>query len=325
MTASTTKTWAGFGARLGAFIVDFIIIGVLCLAIGFAGIGYFSELGPNARAIGLGVATLYFGILCSGSGGGASLGMRALGLKVAMVTGRPLGLPAAFGRALFLLVPIVLNGWFFNITDPVAAQVLSVIAITAVFGVSLAQVYLFLFNLPTRRLFHDLVFSSVVVRKDVKEFAIPPKAVVHKTVAFGIVLVTLGLSVASPLLIETWAPNLSATTAPIKHTMDAVNSLPGVAGASVTDNTMTMYANGKATTTRTLYITARVNKMPSDPNPLLAKIGAEVVKSYKFAPEQGLTIKIVYGFDMGFANYSTTQSASYSTACNVADVKCLNR
>jgi hypothetical protein len=55
------------------------------------------------------------------------------------------------------------------ITDPVLIQVLTIVAVTAVFGIGLAQVYLLLFGWPARRLVHDLASGSVVVYTDTRE------------------------------------------------------------------------------------------------------------------------------------------------------------
>lgn len=324
MTTEKAKIWSGFWARVFALIIDAIILGVVCFAIGWFGIDYVSPLGSNGRAIGLLIGTLYFGLTASSLGGGRTLGMRASGLKIIGQNGKPLGLLAAMGRALLLVGPWMLNGWNFTVADPQLAQVAGIVAITAVFGVTLAQIYLLLFNLPTRRLLHDLIFGAAVVKADAKDIVFP-KSRVHGVVAGLLVAAGLGLAVAGPSMIQTWMPNVSAATNPQLKVMAAVNALPEVSDSGVSDSTTTFYpSSGPQTTTRTLIVTARVRKWPSDPKVVMAKIGATTVKAYEFAPGQRLTVKIVYGFDLGLANYVYSQGGPYSPQCTTEDVKCLD-
>ncbi len=323
MSKDKPSDWSGFWARLLAFIVDLIVLGAVCYAVGMLAGDYAAGLGSNGRAFGLVLGVIYFGLTASGLFGGRSIGMRALGLKVVRLDGKPLGLAAAFGRALLLVGPMMLNGWYFTVADPNLAYVLTAVAITAVFGVSLAQIYLLLFNGPTRRLLHDLVFGSIVVRAGAGAFE-APKVRAHAVVAAVLVLAGLGLGVCGPSIVRGALPKLSAAIAPEQRMVDAVDKLPEVVEAGAMDNTTTFYSNaGPARTTRTLVVTAKVRKWPADVNQELARIGAVAVKSYRFAPGQGLTVRIVYGFDLGFASYSNSYSDQFSTQCTRADVKCL--
>jgi len=325
MSKDKSNIWSGFWARLLAFIVDLIVLGAICYAFGMMASDYAASLGSNGRAFGLVLGVIYFGLTASGLFGGRSIGMRALGLKVVRLDGRPLGLIAAFGRALLLVAPMMLNGWYFTVADSNLAYGLTVVAVTAVVGVGLAQIYLLLFNGPTRRLVHDLVFGSIVVRAGAGDFE-APKVGAHAVVAAVLVMAGLGLGIGGQLMMQAWLPKLAATMGPLQRVMDAENKLPEVVETTVGDNTTTYYSNaGPAQTTRTLVVTAKVRKWPADVNQELARIGAVAVKSYRFAPGQGLTVRIVYGFDLGFASYSNSYTDQFSTQCTRADVKCLAR
>ena len=323
MATDKTAVWSGFWPRLIAYIADTIILGAVCYAVGMLALDYFSSLGSGGRAFGLVLGTLYFGLTGSAVFGGRSIGMRLLGLKVVGVNGRPLGLPAAFGRALLLVAPLMLNGWFFPVTDPVLIKLISVIAVTAVFGVCLAQLYLLLFNWPTRRLVHDLVFGAVVVRADATAVVIP-KGRVQATVAAVLVVAAFGLGLGGAFLLKTALPKLAAEMGPLQRVQAAVTALPEVREIRIVDNTATTFGHGGAsTTTRTLVVTARLSRRPADADRERARIGSTVVKAYAFAPGQRLNVQITYGFDLGYASYTTGQGGFVSTQCATPDVTCL--
>ncbi len=324
MTSDKPKDFAGFWPRVGAWFIDAIVLAVVGCAIGWAFMDYVSPLGANGRAIGLGIGILYHGILGSSLGGGRTIGKRVLGLKVTGLNGKPLNLFAALWRALFLMGPAMLNGWYFKVADPILVQVLGVVAITAVFGIGLAQVYLILFGGPARRLVHDLVSGSVVVRAETREFP-APKMGVHAVVAGVLIAAAFGLALTGPSMLKAWMPSLATMVAPEQRVVDAVEKLPGIGDVSVQDNTMTVYSDGKQTTTRTLVVTATTGQWPADTNPLLARIGAETVRAYRFAPGQRLTVTIVHGFDLGIASYRNSRSAPYDPGCATADVRCVQK
>ncbi|MFT3997495.1 MAG: RDD family protein [Asticcacaulis sp.] len=323
MTTDAVQVWAGFWPRVGAWIIDTLLMGVVLFGVGWLAIDYVAGLGSNGRLVGLVVGTLYCGILSSGVGGGCTLGQRLLKLRVVRMDGKPLGLLASFWRAAVLVAPLMLNGWFFDISDPILTRILGALLVTVVFGVGMAQVYLLIFNAPTRRLVHDLVSGAAVVRSGSADFA-KPKGVIHGTIASLLVLLGLVIGLGGLQILENWQPKIASETARLTPVMAAVNALPEVAQSSVYDNTMTVKTVGSdAQTTRTLIVTARVNTWPKDVRPLMAKIGAATVKAYKFAPDQRLTIRITYGFDLGLANYSKAEASAYSPQCTSADVKCL--
>lgn len=322
MAEDKPKHFAGFWPRVGAWFIDAIVLGLIGYGIGWAALDYISPLGANGRFIGLAIALLYHGILGSSLGGGRTIGKRLLGLKVVSLKGKPLNLFVAFWRALFLVVPGILNGWYFVISDPVLAQVAGVAAITAVFGIGLAQIYLLLFGWPARRLVHDLVSGSVVVYAEARDVPRPSMGP-HPIVATVLILAAAGLAVGGPSLIKAWMPTSEGFMAEEQRVADAVRNMPDVGEVSVQNQTMTSYSDGKTTTTRTLIVTATTGKWPADTDPLLARIGAETVKVYKFAPGQRLTIKIVNGFDLGIASYNNARSVPYAPDCATADTKCL--
>lgn len=323
MDTDAPAVWPGIWARLGAWLIDLVTVGAVCFGLGWLTMDYVSTLGSKGRLIGLAVGVAYFGVTASGLGGGQSLGMRLLGLKVLSVSGRPLGLAAALGRAALLVTPVILNGWMFAVPETQWAYVLGVLIISAVVGLVLAQIYLLIFNRPTRRLVHDLVFGAVMVRVAVKGFDVPPGRR-HAGVAAGIVVATVAGLLALSLVLGREMPSLGAATANLTPVIRAVNAVPGVSGAEVQDNTTTFYPTGGTSTVhRNLLVSGRVGVWPEEPDEVIAQIGAATVGVYAFAPDQGLSVTLLRGFDLGFASYSNGKTRVYSTSCAAADVTCL--
>lgn len=323
MKTDKPAVWPGFWARLGAWIIDLVLVGAVCFGIGWLAMDFVSTLGPRGRLIGLALGVAYFGVTASGLGGGRSLGMRLLRLKVVSVSGQPLGLATALGRAALLVTPVILNGWMLNVPSTLWAFILGALLITAIAGLGLAQLYLLIFNRPTRRLVHDLVFGSVMVRAGVTEVEVPPGRR-HAVVAGAIIATAFVGSLALPAVLGAWKPNLGAASGTLLPVVAAVNAIPGVSGAAVRDNTTTFYpTEGTPTVHRNLVVSGWVGAWPEEPDEVLAQIGAAAVDAYEFAPDQGLTVTLWRGFNMGFASYSWGESRVYSTTCTAADVTCL--
>ena len=329
MTDTKPQVFAGFWKRLFAWIIDCVLLSVVCGGAGWAAMDVVAGWGSNGRCVGLVAGILYFGILSSSIGGGKTLAMRMLGLKVVTTQGKPLNLLASLWRAIVLVGPVMLNGWMFppvslpGVDPSLVMGVIQTLILVAVFGVGLAQVILMLFGGPARRLVHDLVSGAVVVHAEIKTFDLP--AARGATIAAGVaVAAVFGLCLAAPALMHTqMAQKLQAATAPQLKVQAAVNALPEVAATDVSENTTTYYSTSGNTTSHTLIVTARLRQWPPAPDFEMARIGKAAAKAYAFAPGQQLQVTIVYGFDMGFGTYNNSQFATYDPHCANAGPKCL--
>ena len=298
MDEQAKPVWAGFWSRLGAFIVDGVVLGVVGYLIGFTLFDRLAALGSFGRLIGLVLAVTYFGVLGSGLGNGQTLGKRLFKLQVLGLDGRPLSLARACGRALVLVLPSILNGLFIAADPSVLTAVLGVLDITIIFGVGLTQIYLYLFNRPGRRVLHDLIFGSAVVRAGMRPVAAPLTSA-RRIIATSI----LGLVFALSTGLSVWALAAQPKLFPaLTKPMQAVQRLADVMSAGVLDNTSQFYSGGQTTVTRTLVINARMRTWPADQHRAAARIARVVLANYRFAPGQRLQINLQYGFELGIAS-----------------------
>jgi uncharacterized RDD family membrane protein YckC len=299
MTTGDQPAWAGFWRRVGAFVIDGLIVGTAGVLIGMTAFDAMAKLGEPARLVGLSLGVVYFGVLGSRIAGGQTVGKRLLGLRVQTLDGAPLSLVRALGRAFVLCGPLVLNGVAGRTDGGVLVYGGFVLAATALFGVGLAQIYLLIFNRPSRRLVHDILCGTVVLRTNSLATE-APVAAVHRRVAAGIVAVVFVLLAGTTIYFSVRMP---AVLADLKSPMAAVQSLPEVMTAGVASTTSVVAVSGQGkTTSHSLAINARLKAWPAAPEAEAQRIGRAVLAVYRPAPGQMVTVTLRYGFDMGFAS-----------------------
>lgn len=311
MEENAKAVWTGFWRRVGGFLIDGLLLGLVGYGVGSLMFDTLAALEGPTRLIGLAVGLVYFGILSSGLGGSRTLGMRAMGVKVVTLNGRPLGLLASLWRALILQAPLMLNGMTLTLKDPLWATTYNVVAATLVFGVSFAQIALLLFNRPSRRLVHDLLSGAVVVRAEVaKPLAVKSRGAIVAT------LVVIVLTVSAAQLSGYFMPKgLLKTIDSLTAPQDAVAALPDVLDAGVQDNTNTVFGSGGSReTTRTLIITARMRVWPKDQAAAIERIGRTAMSAYRLAPGQKVRVVLTYGYDIGIASGSRSYSDDFHPA-----------
>ncbi|WP_297506280.1 RDD family protein [uncultured Caulobacter sp.] len=292
---------AGFWRRLGGFLIDGILLGLVGFALGTALFDTLARLPGPTRLIGLAVGVAYYGLLASGLGGGRTLGMRVVGAKVVGLDGRPLALGASLWRALWLQGPLIVNGMMLTGLEPILMQVWIVVAAALVFGVGVANLILIFGNGHTGRLVHDLLSGAVVVRT---ENDAPPTGEKRGAVVFAALAGVLVTALAFGLSQK--AMDKALPFAALLRIQTAVAALPGVLETSVVENTMFSFLGGEKR--QSLIVNARVATWPSDPQALADRIGVAVRRSYALKP--GETIKVVLrrGYDIGIAQGWTARS-----------------
>ncbi|MBS0160282.1 MAG: RDD family protein [Nitrospira sp.] len=151
---------APFWRRIGAAVVDALILGAIGACFGFLWFDQLAALGRTGRFIGGTIALVYFGALNSHIGQGQTLGKRLLKIRVTDAKGEPISLPRSFVRGSILLVPFALNG---TLTPPGPyEQLVGVVLSILIFGVGVAQVYLYCCNRRTGQALHDILVGTFV-------------------------------------------------------------------------------------------------------------------------------------------------------------------
>ncbi|MBI3555242.1 MAG: RDD family protein [Deltaproteobacteria bacterium] len=154
---------SGFWRRIGAMLVDTIILGILGTGLGFLFKDQFVQMGDSGRLVGLGVILIYYGVMNSRIAGGQTLGKKLLGIRVSDGNGAGIAIWRSMARTLVYSVPLLLNGAHLHgeifETAP-AAYVLFLVIFVGNFGIF----YFYAFNRRTRQSLHDLATGTFVVR-----------------------------------------------------------------------------------------------------------------------------------------------------------------
>ena len=298
---------SGFWRRVGAFIVDAFILGILGLLLGLLFSQQFVALGGWGRAIGFPIAAIYFVILNSRIGGGQTIGKRILRIQVVDKTGELLSLPKSTLRYFVIGIPYFLNGAMVPETFlyPVGFYFLSLL----VFGFGLSIIYLIVFNRNTRQSLHDIIASTYVVRKSIDSTeTIKPIWSVHYAIC-GILMV---LSLLAPIFIGKLSQNEFFSE--LTKTREQIQNIPQVVYATIQDGHSTFSpADGESKTTTYLCTQVLIENQNIEDEKLASKIANTVLETHKEANQRNLIqVVLTHGYDIGIA--SRWNSYRYSFA-----------
>lgn len=293
MSEAEAPQWPGFWARILAFCIDFIVLGLPLMLLGWAAFDTFAALGGGGRLVGLVAGAAYFGILESRIGGGRSVGKRLFKLQVLGTNGETLPVGRAVARALVKVAPVVANG----ASVSSSALLFGLIALIALFGVGLAQIFLYLANKPSRRCLHDLVADAGVARFGAKP-TMDPFRPIHLRIAFALIGVVSLLAVGLITFAELSPPRILQQA---QRAAVALEGLPEVASAQVGNTTASWTTSHGTTRTRYATVAVRLNRRPGRPEAEARRLALTVIAASKFEPSQKLSVALVHGFDFGFA------------------------
>jgi uncharacterized RDD family membrane protein YckC len=153
---------ASFWRRLGAFVLDSIILGFAAFILAIPFFSTLSRLGPYGRVVGIFLALPYYAILNSKIGDGQTIGKRVLDIQVVDAGGRTIPFSTSLLRYLVLFVPYFLSDAAF----PVTRTPWIVSACQQVLGVvSAATLYMLIFNRHARQGIHDLAAGTLSLKQ----------------------------------------------------------------------------------------------------------------------------------------------------------------
>lgn len=147
--------------RFLALLIDFLILGVIGFVLSLFLEDFFVSLGVYGTLMGSVITITYLGVTQSKTGGGQSIGKRAIDAKVVGINGDYLSTRQSFLRAFILVFPFMNMEIF---TSGRAGIVILPLLILTILG----TFYLLLVN-KSRRTLHDLIIKSMVVNSNLTE------------------------------------------------------------------------------------------------------------------------------------------------------------
>jgi uncharacterized RDD family membrane protein YckC len=303
------RVFAGFWARLAAFLIHYTIVGAVGFVLGLALWGTFVALRGLAPLVGLVLVLAYVGTMSSVVGGGQTVGKRAFRLRVVGRDGRCIGLGRSLARTALLWAPLTANRMWFTPHDPVWPDVLRNIILLGLGG---PLAYLYVFNVPQRRPLHDLICRTFVVRADgTGPVAARPVARVHVAIGWG-----WALFVALFCIYEFGAP--LATTGllgELNAAQSAIYADPSVSRAGL--NLHTQYPGGETSFLAQVWYAKR----PASYDAPAREIARTVLKTCPSARSASmLFVRMSDGWDLGVArlDYSFTLHDTPDRSMNAA-------
>jgi uncharacterized RDD family membrane protein YckC len=302
-SAATTEP-SGFWRRVGAFLIDVLIVGILGLAVAFTMRDTLAPLGAWGRLVGFLIALPYFAVLNSRIGGGQTLGKRLFRIKVIEVAGGELSVGKSILRSGILQIPWFLNGAAFSGATLFSFWLFPLSI--AVFGIGLSILYLVIFNRPSRRSLHDIAIDSVVVRAPATNPIGPVETRrIHLIVCACLIVCSTLLPLASFRLAqgETFGPLLSihravsADPAIVTVLVNRGTQITGQGELKYVDIRAQLRQNAIGDTAHA----ARLARRAIEADPSIRSL--DVVQ-----------VTFTYGFDIGIASSWNTRSHSFAPA-----------
>lgn len=307
MTEETEFKWiSGFWRRIGALLIDTLILGVVGIVLGLFLETFFVQIGSWGRLIGFSIALMYFGVMNSSIMGGQTIGKKLLKIRVVDAQNAPIGLGKSLLRYFVLGIPFALNGA--HISNEAMLSFLMYPISLIIFGGLFSIIYLYIFNRITRQSLHDLVVGTYVVNANEERHEPGKVWSVH------LIIVALLFLAAAILPIFT---NQLAQTEPFKDMLEVQSALsadPNVAHAAISTGHSTFKASNDTAKTTT-FVSSRVflrNDKVRDVD-LARRLANTIIDNYPEALEKDkIRVMLTYGYDIGIASRWSNQAYDFN-------------
>lgn len=297
------QNWiASFWRRIGALLLDGILLGLVGLTLGLCFESTFIQLGGLGRLIGFGIALVYFSVMNSHLCNGQTIGKLIFSLQVVDAENQNISLSRSLLRYLVLATPFLLNGAHFHNEEQLSILMypLSII----IFGGLMSIIYLYIFNRTTRQSLHDLVVGTYVVNANEAKEEQGRVWSVH----FIMVALLFAISATLPMFTNNLAqdPKLQE----ILRVQDAISDEDRVRKSAVFSGATTFSAV-EGPITKTTYVTVRAFLSSNEVDDVdFARYLATIVIAHHPEANNKDTIKIIltHGYDIGiwsqWSNYT---------------------
>jgi len=297
MTEEVELKWiSGFWRRIGALLIDTLILGVAGLVLGLFLERFFVQMGGWGRLVGFSIALIYFGVMNSSVAGGQTIGKKALKIRVVDYHAATISLWRSVLRYSILAIPFSLNGAQFS-NEAMLSFLMYPLSLI-IFGGLFSILYLYIFNRVTRQSLHDLVVGSYVVNANVE------KQEPGKVWNVHVIIVAVLFLVAAVVPAFTTQLSQSEPFKGMLAVQSALSNDPSVAYATISSGSSTFSSTNEGTKTAT-YVSSQVFLQTDNVNDaeLARQLAIIVIASYPEALQKD-TIQIIltYGYDIGIAS-----------------------
>ncbi|WP_221801921.1 RDD family protein [Oceanobacter mangrovi] len=294
MMEEVKKGWiANFWRRIGALVVDGLILGLVGFLLGLALESTFVKMGNWGRLIGFLIGLVYFGVMNSKLFNGQTIGKKLLNIIVVDSDNQPISVLKSILRYIVFAVPFSLNGVDFG-SEAVSSFIIYPFALV-VFGGLFSISYLYLFNRVTRQSLHDLAVGSFVVNASTENQDVGKIWTTH------LVVVAIFFIAAAAVPAFTGKLTQNESFNDMLAVQSAISSEPEVTYVTIFSNTTTVTSSNTGTRSVT-FVTARAflssDKLNDDE--FARKLATIVVRYYPDSvSKESIRIILTYGYDIG--------------------------
>jgi uncharacterized RDD family membrane protein YckC len=305
-----SAAYAGFWRRVGAFVVDLLVLGVIGQLVALLFSHQFMTLGQAGRLVGFAIAAIYF--IPAHHRWGQTIGKRLMRIRVQALNGGPVSLSTATFRYVALYVPWLLNGVFFAAPDwPKMLTIAVGVVMGSVLVIGLlGNAYLLAFNKPSRRLIHDLIAGTVVVNAGSDRVALVAGDVRLAAVHW----IVVGLIPVGVFGIFGWLALSSQMTlahlAELQSAQADLNRLPGVLQARLVEQQPFDARRGAHVISAQLWVSD--SNEASDPTLVRETVTVILRRDPSSRATDGVAVSITRGFDIGIASFWRRNSEFHS-------------
>jgi len=301
-----------FWTRIGALIIDSIILGVIGLILGLTIQDFLIRVGSYGILLGLTITVLYFTIFNSKLFNGQTIGKKAFDIQVTDKSGITLSLWKSLFRALILCVPYFL----INVEFPGVSMGSAMFLVKNISCISLALgvMIIYIFNKGNRQSLHDLIIGSYVVNiKRQDELTELPSVTKASYYVFGIsvVLFTIFTIISLSLLKSKYSDLVSI--------QERILKIDGVLNVGVSKNTSTVYGQEESTT-KSIKAQLWVIKLPNNSDELenMKETRTAIKTILEIEPNIDqydiISVTLIKGFNIGIASWKNSMSTQKSPA-----------
>lgn len=298
MNELTNTQWiSGFWRRIGALIVDTLILALGGFVLGLFLKSVFIQMGAWAALVGFGISLGYFGVLNSAIGNGQTLGKKLLGIRVVDINNQTI----SFGRSLLRYavygIPFALQVETVPWGD--ASALIMYPFAFLVIGGSFSIIYLYIFNRNTRQSLHDLVAGTFVVYADAPAQPVEPVWRPHYTV----VALFFMLGAISPGFVDMLMTNFEFQQ--MFSVQSELLDEPDVNSVTVTNRTTHYYeAGGEARSMETMALQIYIDTERVQDRQYAQQFAEKVLAMNPgYADKNAIQVTLLYGYDIGIWSY----------------------
>jgi uncharacterized RDD family membrane protein YckC len=285
-----------FWTRIGAMLIDSIILGVFGFILGLIFNTFFISIGEKAKLVGWIISLFYFSVLNSKINKGQTFGKKLMNIQVVDIQGNFISLKTSFLRALILTAPFFLNG--LKIKGVSTFSPITIVQGIIIFTVGLGIIVFYIFNKSTRQSIHDIAVKTYVVKEHRERGMnlIPKVAKVPFYITGGIFLLVLCSSI--------YNYNSNSDLTELVSVYEKIQDQDHISNANVSMN-YSLFDNNE--NRRCTYIVRiSINQIPTDTsinNLELQKAAKTFIDSNVYKSDNDiLSIIVVSGYDIGIAS-----------------------